>query len=307
MHEATLTLGLPHTNRWGLSEHGLMEQAGHLHWSSIAATIGMPLSRLRTASGGEVYATFYFIEEVFPDGSPIDSFRLDDTLRFRIAQRGFKGIAIEGQIIFDRIERLAALTDDPAPLAPSAGRGIHPYVRFGNIFITPELGNRQLRVAAPANADFSGFAVLPNGENPYQLTRAARACGQLDLLDERWEPGADDPEGIAVPYAIDPERDTNGAGLVYFASYFSFMAAAERVAAAACPVPAIRDADGRLVQSRRTAYYGNVDVAGRLRTHVRFFQRPDQPSLVGVRYAIHRDEDDVLICLSEAIKRCRHV
>jgi probable biosynthetic protein (TIGR04098 family) len=301
-----LTLGLPHTNRWGLSEPGLMQHAGHLHWSSIAATIGTPLSRLRTIAGGEVYATFYFIEEVFPDGTPIDSFQLDDTLRFRIAQRGFKGIAIEAQILFDRIERLPDLAHDPTPVAPSAGRGIHPYVRFGNIFITPELGNRQLRVAAPANGDFSRFPVLPNDENPYQLTRAAHGSGQLGLLDHGWE-ACGSPDGVEVPYAIDPERDTNGAGLVYFASYFSFMDAAERTAAAACAAPEIRDAGGRLVQSRRTAYYGNVDVTGRVRTRVSFFRRADRPGLAGVRFAIHRADDGVLICLSEAIKRCRHV
>lgn len=305
MHEATLTLGLPHTNRWGLSEPALMQHAGHLHWSSIAATIGAPLSRLRTSAGGEVYATFYFIEEVFPDHTPIDNFQLDDTLRFRIAQRGFKGIAIEAQILFDRIARLPELAQDPAPVAPAAGRGIHPYVRFGNIFITPELGNRQLRVAAPANGDFSRFPVLPNDENPYQLTRTAQASGQLGLLDDRWEPCGGSPNGVDVPYAIDPDRDTNGAGLVYFASYFSFMDAAERTAAAACAAPDIRDADRRLVQSRRTAYYGNVEVTGRLRTRVSFFRRADQPSLAGVRFAIYRADDDVLICLSEAIKRCR--
>jgi len=306
VHEATLTLGLPHTNRWGLAEDALMKYAGHLHWSWIASTIGTPLSHLRTIDGGEVYATFFFVEEVFPSGAPIEGFQLDDALRFRIEQRAFKGIAIEGQIIFDRIERLPELTLDASPIAPSAGRGRHPYLRFGNIFITPEGGNRQLRVAAPANGDFSRFPALPNDDNPYQLTRAAQASGHLGLLDEPWQPAAPGHDGFDVMYAIDPERDTNGAGLVYFANYFAFMDAADRTAAAACAVPAVRDCDGRLVQSRHTAFYGNVDVTGRLRTRVGFFLDPEQPSLVGVRYSMHREEDGVMICLSEAIKRCVH-
>ena len=61
-----LTLGLPHTNHRGLSEPLLLMHAGHFQWMSIAAATGGPLSRLRTASGGEVYAAFYYIEERFP-------------------------------------------------------------------------------------------------------------------------------------------------------------------------------------------------------------------------------------------------
>jgi probable biosynthetic protein (TIGR04098 family) len=304
VHEATLTLGLPHTNRWGLSEPSLMKYAGHLHWSAVASTIGTPLSRLRTAQGEEVYATFYFVEEIFPDGSPIDSFQLDDTLRFRLEQRAFKSIAIEGQLIFDRVERLSEAAIDSPPLAPSAGRGRHPYLRFGNILITAERGNRALRVAAPVNGDFRRFPVLPNDDNPYQLTRAAEASRRLGVLDDAWQPLDDVDGGFDVTYAIDPERDTNGAGLVYFAEYFAFMEAAERAAAAACAAPVLRNADGRLVQTRRTAFYGNVDVMGRVRTRVSFFQTADRPSNVGVRYVMVRDDDGAMICLSEAIKRC---
>lgn len=286
--EATLTLGLPHTNRWGLAEHLLMQHTGHLQWSSIAEVIGTPLSRLRTADGREVYATFYFVELSFPDESPIDSFRLDDTLRFQIEQRAFKGMAVEGRIVFDRDDRLAAQVP-------------HPSVRFGNIFITPYDGNRQLRVAAPANTDFSRLPVLPNDENPYQLTRDAAASGRLGVIDERWRPL---DSGVDASYAIDPDRDTNGAGLVYFANYFAFMNAAERTAAAASTASAIREADARLVRTRRTAFYGNVDVDGALRTTVSFFQDPAAPTLVAARYAIRRADDGALICLSEAIKRC---
>ena len=39
MHEAILTLGLPHTNRWGLAEHLLLMHAGHIHWTALAHTI----------------------------------------------------------------------------------------------------------------------------------------------------------------------------------------------------------------------------------------------------------------------------
>ena len=89
-----LTLGLPHTNHRGLSEPFLLMYAGHFQWMSIAAATGGPLSRLRTASGGEVYAAFYYIEERLPPTTPLESFGLDDVVRFAIKLRSFKNIAV---------------------------------------------------------------------------------------------------------------------------------------------------------------------------------------------------------------------
>ena len=152
--EYELTLGFPHTNRRGLWEPLLLMQAGHVHFQSIAHAIGRPLSELRSSVGGQVYPAFYFIEEVVPEAAPIESFTLDDTLRFTVALRSFKNLAVEGRVTFDRASRMA-----------EAGAA-HPSIRFGNIFITPVKGNSELRVAPPVNADFSRIATLPNEENP---------------------------------------------------------------------------------------------------------------------------------------------
>jgi len=301
VYESTLTLGLPHTNRWGLAEHLLLMHAGHVHWTALAGTIGVPLSQLHAKDGGPVYATFYFIEERFPDHAALNAFDLDDAVRFRLTQRTYKRTTVEAQLIFDRVERLPALADSPSPISPAAGIGRHPYVRFGNIFITPARGNSQLRVTAPVEGDFSTLPVLPNDENPYQITKTAAASGRLGLLDDCWEPLSS--EAADVSYAIDPDRDTNGAGLIYFANYITFMDAAERAAAAACADERVRTAVGRIVRQRRVAFYGNVSLSDTIRTHVTLFHSAADSSLVAARYAIYRQEDNELICLSEAIKR----
>jgi probable biosynthetic protein (TIGR04098 family) len=295
VRESTLTLGLPHTNRWGLAEDALMKHAGHLQWSAIAETIGTPLSRLRTLDGSEVYATFYFVEDAFPDTAPIESFQRDDTVRFRLALRAFKNLAVEGRIEFDHAGHL------PAGKGTSAS-GSHPSIRFGNIFITPRGGNSLLKVAAPANGDFSRFAALPSEENPYQITRGASTTHRLGIVADDWI--AADGAGIEAFYAIDPERDTNGAGLVYFANYFAFLENAERSAATQSALAAVRSARARHLRIRRTAFYGNIALDDRLKTTVSFFQSPVDPAVAGVRYAMRRESDDALICLSEAIKRC---
>jgi len=295
-----LTLGLPHTNHRFFSEHLLMKYAGHFQWQSIAATAGLPLSVLRTIDGGEVYATFYYIEERIPDSSPLESFRLDDTVRFVIRLRSFKNVAVEGRLIFDRPERLTDAARVERAVAPDHDEREFPFIRFANIFITPTKGNSRLRVAPPAQADFHELPPLPNEENPYQLTRAASESGLLGVLDDAWiEAGSYEHR-----YAIDVDRDTNGAGLVYFANYIAFMDTAERLALDSLSLDEAQAArmKQRSLRHRRVAYYGNADVADTLAVRVTVLRHPAEPDRVGFRYSIERQEDGQRICLSESVK-----
>lgn len=292
-----LTLGLPHTNHRFFAEPFLLKFAGHFQWQSIAAAAGLPLSALRTIDGGEVYATFYYIEERIPESAPLESFRLDDTVRFVIRLRSFKNIAVEGRLIFDRPERLADPNRVALAVSPEHDEREYPYIRFANIFITPAKGNSRLRVAPPAQADFGALPPLPNDDNPYQLTRLANETGSLELLDDTWtEAGT-----FEHRYAIDVDRDTNGAGLVYFANYVAFMETAERIAVGTL-LPADARTRFRSLRLRRIAYYGNADVSDTLVIRVSLFRSAALPHALGLRYAIERQEDGQRICLSEAIK-----
>lgn len=303
MDDYRLVLGLPHTNHLGLAEHLLLMYAGHCQWTSIAKAIGRPLSTLRTLKGSEVYATFFFIEERFPPQTPISAFRLDDAVRFAVFLRAFKSIAVEGQIVFDHE---SAIGDWLAthPLAPSdEAIAKHPYIRFGNIFITPEAGNSRLKVASPAGGGLVGVPNLSNEDNPYHLTKRASETGVLGLIPEAW-PRIEIAGSDEVTYAIDIDRDTNGAGLVYFANYVVFMDGAERQVLAAALGATWSQAQlaARIVEQRRVAYYGNVAVTDRVRTRVQLFACPGDASRLGIRYEIRRGEDQQLVCLSEAIK-----
>lgn len=274
-----LVLGLPHTNHRFFSEHLLMKYAGHFQWQSIAAAAGLPLSALRTTSGGEVYASFYYIETIVPPSAPLESFRLDDTVRFAVDLRAFKNIAFEGRLRFDRPDRVGESS---------------PFIRFANIFITPEKGNSRLRVAPPAQADFRDLPPLPNEENPYHITRAASESGTLGLIDDTWRLDRSHDHR----YAIDVDRDTNGAGLVYFCNYFAFLDTAERLTLRG-------DWPERSLRHRRIAYYGNADVNDTLTITVALFVNDARPNDIGFRYTIRRDEDGETICLSEAVKAAR--
>jgi probable biosynthetic protein (TIGR04098 family) len=277
-----LILGFPHTNRLGFWEPYLLMQAGHAQCNTIAGAIGMPLSDLRTLTGGEVYPAFYYIDLVVPDATPIESFGLDDAIRFRVALRAFRNIAIEGRLEF------------AAPEAFERADAARGRIHFGNIFITPVRGNSELRVAAPANADFSRFAVLPNEENPYQVTRAARARGTLGLIADDWTEAAPPFE---YRCELDPDRDTNGAGLVYFANYIVYAEMADRRAWLAAGYSGERS-----LRHRRVAYYGNAEPGDALIVRMRVYRHAARSGLLGHRCTIERAHDGMLICLSEAIK-----
>jgi probable biosynthetic protein (TIGR04098 family) len=291
LYQYELVLGMPHTNHRGLAEHLALAHLGHLYWTSIARAIGCPLSALRSRTGSEVYATFYFIEEIFPESALLDTFRLDDALDIQVRLRTFKGVSVEGEITFDDARR-----------PRGGGDGDVPRVRLASIFITPAAGNSALRIAVPANGDFSDLPPLPPADNPHHITKLGAESGALGLLDSEWEPTPGNP--VEDQQAIDPDRDSNGAGLVYFANYVAFMNRAERAAMNGAGLPEV-DVLNRAVRARRIAYYGNVNLTGHLRTRVAAFRTRRRPRDLGFRYAIHRAEDDALICLSEAIKVLR--
>jgi probable biosynthetic protein (TIGR04098 family) len=66
-------------------------------------------------------------------------------------------------------------------------------------------------------------------------------------------------------YTIDVDRDLNGAGLVYFANFVSFLDLAERVVLSGLPDPMPAELlDGRSTYLRRMGYFGNAQATDRL-------------------------------------------
>jgi probable biosynthetic protein (TIGR04098 family) len=293
-----LILGLPQTSHRFFSEHHLLKTAGHFQWQAIAAALGKPLSELRTSNGGEVYASFYYIEERIPDALPLESFRLDDTVRFAIALRGYKNISFEGRVAFGKPEQLDDARAARALQSPGQDPEL-PFIHFANIFITPARGNGSLRVALPAGAGSRGTPELPNEENPFHLTRTANERGAWDLLDG-WEERAT----LLHVYPIDVDRDTNGAGLVYFANYIAFMDSAERLALQDAGITNIEGVPVvlRSLRHRKIGYYGNAETDDTLELHVTTFIHPAHPRRLGFRTVVRRRKDDQLICIAEALK-----
>lgn len=304
MFTSDLLIGLPHTNYNQLAEHLLLMHMGHFQWQAIAEAIRSPLSRLRTVDGGEVYATFYYIEERIPATAPLTSFRLDDTIRVMIQLRAFRNIAFDGRLIFHHKSHLetAGIRTEEDMLRVYTGAEC-PAVRFANVFVTPHGGNSALKLAPPANASFDGIPVLPNEDNAYNITRAAGQKGHFGVFDDGWT-CLNPTSPFIMTYAVNPDRDSNGAGLVYFANYIAFLDAAERAlleqdVARRWPVSCVST---RTLRFRQLAYFGNADLDDVVRISIHLFHHESDEDLIGFRYGIIREQDNASICLSEAIK-----
>src|SRR5947209_11439909 len=75
-----LLLDPRHTGVNNLSEFLFLMQLGAIQWQQIARFAGVRLRDFRSDFGNPVYASFYYIREIFPVERPLSSFALDDRL-----------------------------------------------------------------------------------------------------------------------------------------------------------------------------------------------------------------------------------
>lgn len=282
-----LDLGMPHLGRNNLSENALFKAIGNDRWNKIEEAGGVPTGLIRDDADSRLYATFYFLEVHFTPEHPLAVHGENESMSFSTDLSHF------GQVYLDGRHRLA---DDP-----------DLWVRSSNVFIYQERGPSKLAMSIPANMDFARIPELPSQPDSLTLCRLARRDGSF------FEPEADDVDifdGVReFSYQLDPDRDMNGAGLVYFANFIAFLDRAERgvLADLAHPIPA-SVLDSRSTYQRRIGYFGNAQASDTLRVFVRARMRA-RPSEVhgrvmdlGFDYRILRSSDDKEIVISSCRK-----
>jgi probable biosynthetic protein (TIGR04098 family) len=299
-----LTLGLPHTNRYGFAEPQLLMYAGHFQWNSISSAFGKPMTEITTKEGKPIYATFFYIDESFPRDKPLAGFHLDHELLFLNRIRHYKSMSIDGEILFDRKKLITKREQERFSSNPSLLRGKHPFIRMCNVFISRASNNDFLKITTPeASVSFDKILPLPPDENPYGITREAAQNMTFGSFEGAWTP-IDLLPDYHVSYIIDPDRDTNGAGLIYFAQYVAFLVTAERMAIwNNIKLENIRlkaREHPRTLLQRKLGYFGNVRLDDTLELYVSAFVRDNQD--LGFRCRIVRQSDKKMIALSESVQ-----
>jgi probable biosynthetic protein (TIGR04098 family) len=283
----SLELGMPHLGRNNLSESALFKAIGNDRWKQIEERGGVPTSLIRDDAGSRLYATFFFLEINYAPDHPIAAHGENDVVEY------LTDLTHYGKVYLDGKYRL--------------GSNPELWIRASNVFIYQERGPSKLSMSVPDNMSFEHIPELEAQPDSLMHCRRARPTGSF--LDRE----ADDVdlyEGEReYVYQLDEDRDMNGAGLVYFANFVTFLERAERgvLAELRHRIPA-EALDARSTYRRRIGYYGNAQATDRLHVFVKSRARAVQGASgqqlldLGFDYRIRRESDDKEVLISSSRK-----
>jgi probable biosynthetic protein (TIGR04098 family) len=282
---------MPHTQAGGMSEVALLAHMGDLRWIDLGDATGMPASSQVDAEGHAVYASFYYLEI---GGFPEDGLGMlgpDTQVEIVSTLERFGRSMLDGRHFVYRAGTLPAELPDELPPAP--------WVRLSNVLVREGRGTDDLRITVPANARIDDIPASAAEPDSYRVIKEARGRGRFQdapadatLL---WEGSR------TVSYRINPDRDINGVGLVYFANYVAFMDQAERSALEESGAFTPEALDARRTLTRRIGYYGNALRHDSLSIEVEAVALPGRRLLL--HHRIRRQGDGRLIAVSTAEKR----
>ena len=207
--EFTFDLGMPHLGRNNLSESALFKAIGNDRWRQIQTVGKTPTSLIQDDAGSRLYATFFFLEVNFTPDHPLAAHGENETMNFTTDLSHYGQVYLDGKHC----------------LANASGF----WVRSSNVFIYQAGGPSKLSMSIPANMDFSEIPELATQPDSLMLCRVARTRGAF------FDPEPDDIDVFtgerSCPTITRRRPRLNGAGLVYFANFISFLDIAERRAA----------------------------------------------------------------------------
>lgn len=274
-----LELGMPHLGRNGISESAFLKAIGHDRWQLLERVGGVRTHEIRDDFDNRLYATFCFVEIVLSPERPLSSYNENDRLRFSRDLSHYCRVYLDG--------RYRLINQGPFEL------------RCTNVFIYQLAGPQQLKMAQPENCDFSQIPELPSQPDSLDLCRSSKVAGAFE--------GPDANNGklgsIEVRYRLDPDRDANGANLIYFANFVCFLDYAERALLSRHGAPD-EVMDARSTYWRRLGYFGNALATDQLDITIRggIEMRDEQFVILAFDYRVHRVSDNKLILVSCARK-----
>ncbi|WP_329061091.1 LnmK family bifunctional acyltransferase/decarboxylase [Streptomyces sp. NBC_01429] len=251
---------------------------GDWTWEAVAAACHTNVHAARTSEGEPAYLSFYYFHVRGGDVVHPHGLAFGDELQVssRVFQFGSQGV-----ITLHRLAP-ARLGLDDAPLAPEElYERPHPdclYAENFNRWISRDRqgSNQRLSQVAPPDFSYGGLPRLPNAHSPRTLVGRAREAGSFYSAE---------PPGLVTAgpdhtseYALDVARDLNGAGLVYFASYFSiFDTALLRV------WRSLGRGDARFLRRKvvdqKVGYFGNADPGAVFTITVRRWRSTARPRI----------------------------
>jgi len=305
-----LEIGMPVMGINNLSESPLLQRVGDLRWAHLSKYTGVPSKAIVDGEGNRLYATFFYVEVAFPESRPMASFGENDRLLLISNMKRFGGSFLDGVIHLVPEDKDPAACSGFDGTAQSVAAGI-PAVRLSNIFVAQFGGAEWLKKSRPANPGFDRIPELAVGPDSYSLVKQAEREGAFRLPEATYVPLTDG--AVETQYQLLPDRDVNGAGLVYFANFPVFLDLAERevLVTARLPVPH-EQVNRRTLVRRQSAYLNNaswkdvVTIETRIWIQSPFLAGSPAPEMAPVRLftcqRMRRNSDGRLMMVSTSEK-----
>ncbi|MFI6846264.1 LnmK family bifunctional acyltransferase/decarboxylase [Kitasatospora sp. NPDC050467] len=199
-------------------------QVGDWTWETVGALCDTDVLAAKGAGGDPAYLAFFYYRvrgsREFHLRSPTFGDELD------VLSRSFD-FGSESVLTLHRISSTTAAGDPPEPWDPAAfHRGPAPgtlHVENFNRWVSRRHAdsNRGLVPASPPDFHHTRLPALPEEYSPRPVYGRARRA--LTFREDTAGEYRSVAQGFTTRYGIDITRDLNGVGLVYFASYFSFV------------------------------------------------------------------------------------
>lgn len=289
-----LEVGMPLTGRNNLGESPLLKVIGDQRWQHVSLFSGVPSKLLTDDTGERLYATFFYVEANFSEEAPMARFGENDSLRIVSSLKSYGGGVLDGY------HWLLPSPMTELPADPTAS-GI-PYFRTSNIFVKMLQGAQWLKKSKPAQAGIDRIPQLDALPDSAELSKQADANDTFEPPPAGWISLSDAP--VEIEYDIIPDRDLNGAGLLYFANYPQILDILERRVLqerlAVCLPEAV--VDQRTLVKRQSAYLSNASQSDRLRVKVRVYA--ENPFAPAAGKPAKPEERRINLWLNFVMKRC---
>lgn len=305
-----IEIGMPLTGRNKLAEGPLLQKLGDLRWTHMCQVAGVKSKNIIDAQGNRLYPTFFYVEIEFPEHYPMAHFGENDCFQVLGELKRFGTSMLDGR--FFLFPEGIQFNDNVINMEPSEIlRSGVPIIRLSNIFVMQFNGAEWLKKSRPAN---TGFEDIPETFEPpscYEWVKSAENEILSFNIPDNYIPINDKP--LIFEYNLVPDRDLNGAGLVYFANYPVFLDICERKLLETSPY-IFEDnlINSRTLVSRQSGYFNNASAKDTLEVEISaFLENPFSsnhkfPELAPIRfifnYRMFRKSDKRLMMASTAKK-----
>lgn len=295
-----LEIGMPLMGIGNLCESALLKHLGDLRWRHIMNLTGVLSSDLVDEQGNRLYPAFFYIKVRFPESRPMGSFGENDRLLVIDTVKRYGQSMLDGTAYLIPFDRRQSISKPLTNLEEAVEQKV-PAVTMSNAFVMKFDGAQWLKKSRPKSGSLDAVAEMPSPPESYELSRLAQQDGIVGT-STAGSRAVHDVE-VCYEYAVQPDRDVNGVGLLYFANYPLFLDLAERHALKQVGT-LWSDAiiNTRSLLARDIIYLNNAawhdSMTIRTRSWVRLLPGRDAELHVASEQRMFRQSDGRLMCVS---------